>query len=209
MDLAVSLVQTYLRVNGYFTVTEFPLVEAGEHDDYRSATDLDLLACRFPDAGQVVLGPRPTSAEALVATDPPLLVPSDRVDMIVGEVKESAAGFNRAGLRREVMAAALARFGCCPAGTSALGLADALLAEGVATTHAGHQIRLIAFGGHVTGQSRYLQIGLHSVIRYLEDYIRGNWATLKTTQSKDDALAFLMLREKVRRTGHEPTAAGA
>ena len=28
MDTAVSLVETYLRVNGYFTVTEFPVVES-------------------------------------------------------------------------------------------------------------------------------------------------------------------------------------
>ena len=27
MDSAVALVQTYLRINGYFTVSEYPIVE--------------------------------------------------------------------------------------------------------------------------------------------------------------------------------------
>ena len=48
MDHAVALVETYLRVNGYFTVTEYPLVEVCRYGNYRTATDLDLLAFRFP-----------------------------------------------------------------------------------------------------------------------------------------------------------------
>lgn len=47
MDTAVALVQAYLNVNGYFTVTEYPVMEAYAEWPARTATDLDLLAFRF------------------------------------------------------------------------------------------------------------------------------------------------------------------
>ena len=50
MDVAVELAQAYLQVNGYFTVAEYPVLEALKHAA-RSATDLDILAFRFPMAG--------------------------------------------------------------------------------------------------------------------------------------------------------------
>ena len=57
MDNAVALVQAYLRVNGYFTVSEYPIVEASRRGGYRTATDLDILAFRFPGAGRLVPTP--------------------------------------------------------------------------------------------------------------------------------------------------------
>ena len=55
MDTSVALVQTYLRVNGYFTVAEFPVVETrrrGKYRDLRTLTDIDIMAFRFPRALQ-------------------------------------------------------------------------------------------------------------------------------------------------------------
>jgi len=43
MDNAVALVQAYLRINGYFTVAEFPILE-GSHGQFHEVTDLDMLA---------------------------------------------------------------------------------------------------------------------------------------------------------------------
>ena len=34
MDNTVALVQAYLRVNGYFTVAEYPVIEAIEYGKY-------------------------------------------------------------------------------------------------------------------------------------------------------------------------------
>ena len=48
MDNAVALVQAYLRLNGYFTVTEYPVIATRRDGTYRTATDLDVLAFRFP-----------------------------------------------------------------------------------------------------------------------------------------------------------------
>ena len=50
MDNAVALVRAYLHLNGYFTVTEFPVMEALRGGGFRTATDLDVLAFRFARA---------------------------------------------------------------------------------------------------------------------------------------------------------------
>jgi len=42
LDTAVARVQAYLNVNGYFTVTEYPVMEAYPEWPARTATDLDL-----------------------------------------------------------------------------------------------------------------------------------------------------------------------
>lgn len=54
MDNAVGLVQAYLHVNGHFTVTEHPVLEALEHGGVQSATDIDVVALRLPQAGGLV-----------------------------------------------------------------------------------------------------------------------------------------------------------
>ena len=48
MDNAVALVQAYLRLNGYFTVSECPVVEPLRPGNVRTMTDLDILGFRFP-----------------------------------------------------------------------------------------------------------------------------------------------------------------
>ncbi len=55
MDNAVALVEAYLRMNGYSAVAEYPFVEAMRQRGHRVATDLDILAFRFPGAGRLPL----------------------------------------------------------------------------------------------------------------------------------------------------------
>ena len=104
MDNAVALVRAYLHVNGYFTVTEYPVLEAARHGGYRTVTDLDVLAVRFPGAGRRVLG---RGGRHRFETDPALRVPADRPDMLVAEVKEGRGRFNEATLDAAVIEAAL------------------------------------------------------------------------------------------------------
>ena len=47
MDTAIGLVQAYLRVNGYFTVAEYPVLDATGLAGPRTITDLDILAVRL------------------------------------------------------------------------------------------------------------------------------------------------------------------
>lgn len=46
MDIAVNLVESYLRLNGYLTITEVDVPELGVSGKYESITDVDLLAVR-------------------------------------------------------------------------------------------------------------------------------------------------------------------
>ena len=82
MDKAVAPVQAYLRVNGYFTVAEYPVVEAMRNGGYREATDLDILAFRFSGAGQLVLGAGHTTGQDSLAydIDPALAVDHGRAE---------------------------------------------------------------------------------------------------------------------------------
>lgn len=52
MDHAVALVEAYLQINGYFTVAEYPVIESFGKQHYGVATDMDMLAFRFPGAGR-------------------------------------------------------------------------------------------------------------------------------------------------------------
>lgn len=201
MDSAVALVQTYLRVNGYFTVTEYPVVEAA--GDYRAATDLDLMAVRFPHATRLVPGGRPDHQRRLppFGADPMLGLDPARTDMLVGEVKEGRAEFNPSGLRETVLTAALARFGCCSPDESD-GIAGRLLQEGRADTLGGHTIRLVAFGSDVGPPRRpvrYLRIPLGHVVSFLESWLETHWEVLRHAHSGDPGLAFMTVILKARR----------
>ena len=55
MNTCVALVGAYLRFNGYVTVPEQPvLIGEGKPYRYHTATDVDILAVRFPNAAVVV-----------------------------------------------------------------------------------------------------------------------------------------------------------
>ncbi|MGE0160836.1 MAG: hypothetical protein AB7T31_15640 [Gemmatimonadales bacterium] len=198
MDQSVAIVETYLRLNGYFTVTEFPVVERPENAKYRTATDLDILAVRFPEARRSVPGEGREPAHPPFSLDPALGVHTDEIDMIVGEVKESSAEFNSAGLRLDVLGAALARFGCCPA-DAASPLVERLVREGRTKTHSGHLLRMVAFGGKVSGPASYLQIPLGHVLDFVLVHVREHWEVMSRVQSKDPALGLMILMEKLRR----------
>ena len=115
MDTAVALVQAYLHVNGYFTVTEYPVLEALNREHTRAVTDLDVLAFRFAHAAHDIKRGRGRRHldERPAIPDPVLGSPTDCPDMIVGEVKEGVARFNAAARDPIVIEVALARFGCC------------------------------------------------------------------------------------------------
>ena len=197
MDTAVAVVQAYLQVNGYFTVCEYPILESRRRKT-RSATDLDVLAIRFPGAGREVAGRRRRlSGSALYEPDPALGCSTERMDMIVGEVKEGRAGFNTPARDPLVLAAALARFGCCPPEHAGHVVAR-LLDRGEAETHHGHSVRMVAFGGRGSPGVRggHLVVPLEHVIEFLRRYLSENWDTLQAAQLKLPGLDLLALLQK-------------
>lgn len=100
MNTCVALVGAYLRFNGYVTVPEQPvLVGQGKPYRYHTATDIDILAVRFPNAAVVV--PREYGAvedDLHLDIDAELDLQDDTVDVLIGEVKSGRPRLNE-GLR--------------------------------------------------------------------------------------------------------------
>jgi len=94
MDHAVSLVQAYLQLNGYFTSAEYPIIAGAGRNGFRTITDIDILAFRFPSGVPVLQGRRTPQGLDITEVDDGLGVASDKVDMIIGEVKEGRVGIN-------------------------------------------------------------------------------------------------------------------
>lgn len=203
MDNAVALVESYLRVNGYFTVTEYPVVELARNGGCRTATDLDILAFRFPGAGRAVpasqAGLQGEPETALFAPDPELGCSAEQADMLIGEVKEGRAELNRGARDPAVLRAVLTRFGCCHP-SHVPEVVKSLLRDGCAKTHCGHTVRLVAFGSlpAYAENPRCRVITLGHVEGFLRDYMREHWDVLRHAQFKEPAFGFLLMLEKAR-----------
>jgi len=199
MDNAVALVQAFLRLHGYMTVTEFPVVQRARNGGYETLTDLDVLAFRFGEA----VGACDAAAEhlppGLLAPDVLLDVPAGEGDMIIGEVKEGRAELNSAATKPKVLIAALERFGCCSA-AELPSLVQTLLRAGRARTHEGHNVRLVAFGSIAPERSSKVHVVLlGDVVAHLRAYVRTHWAVVQASASKDPGLSILITLEKARR----------
>lgn len=147
-DPALDLATAYLRLNGYFLITEQDL-HVREHDGYRSLTDIDIIAIRPPTAP----GPEhhrhgERVEECLIVTDSDPLLDLDptRFDVIIGEVKTGEAAVNPPLRTAGALHAALRRTGDLYA-TGLDDVVDQLLDEGDATTSTA-RVRLVAFAGY-------------------------------------------------------------
>lgn len=202
MDNAVALVQAYLHVNGYFTVCEFPVLEAAVDGGYRTVTDLDVLAFRFPHAGRLVAGlpAAPNATKAHFESDPVLGVPTEDGDMIIGEVKEGRARLNESATSPNVLETALIRFGCCREEEAAGMVRTVLEGQPTRGSH-GHWVRLVAFASIAESVSLegVLVVPLGHVLRFLQDHIERNWEALHSTESKHQVFGFLMTLQKAMR----------
>jgi hypothetical protein len=199
VDTPVALVQAYLHVNGYFTVAEYPVLEAYRGGGARTVTDLDILAFRFAGAGHDVIRGRGRRRldQHEVGIDPTLRAPADPPDMIVGEFKEGVARFNAAMRDPLVLEVALARFGCCPVDRSRE-LIQQLLSRGQVLTPDGHSVRMIAFGdiGGSGPSGAWTTIPMRHVVQFLQRYLRQHWDVLRHAQLRDPAFSVLALIEK-------------
>lgn len=197
MDNAVALVQAYLRLNGYFTVTEFPVIEAIDGGGHRSVTDIDVLAFRFPNAGRLVPARTNDDSGRLVAADPELDLHSGRSDMIIGEVKEGRAELNRGATHPSTLRAVLTRFGCCHP-DAVDHVARNLTEKGRADIDKQHRVRLVAFGTSPPDNqpTPHHVIELKHVITFLTESLTEHWDVLRHAEFKDRGLGFVALLQK-------------
>lgn len=200
MDHAVSLVQAYLQLNGYFTSAEYPIVAGSGRSGFRTLTDIDIIAFRFPSMAPQMARTSPQGID-VSSCDPGLGVPDGMVDMIIGEVKEGRVGINSGTRDPDVLRAVVSRFGHDSVDEERV-VGD-LLREGFATLPSGYSVRLIAFGAFPPGQPvppcRIVSLG--HVLNFMQAYVRKHWGMLRHLQFKDPAFGFLMTMEKARRGG--------
>ncbi|HEX8253399.1 MAG TPA: hypothetical protein VF846_09645 [Thermoanaerobaculia bacterium] len=201
MDHAVALVQAYLQLNGYFTSAEYPIIAGTARSGFRTITDIDILAFRFPSGQPLATQERkgPTSLDVTML-DPGLAVPDGSVDMIIGEVKEGRVGINTGIRDPEVLKTVVNRFGEVGDPDAVV---EALLRAGSAELPPSFSVRLIAFGSFPPGSAvppcRIISLG--HVLAFLQAYVRKHWHMLRHLQFKDPAFGFLMTLEKARRGG--------
>jgi hypothetical protein len=195
MDNAVALIQTYLQLNGYFTLTELPLYRKVRHQHYVSATDLDILAVRFPNAGHYNLAKG--ACELLAGRyDTYLGGDPNGIDMIIGEVKEGKGRINKAGDRIDVLCSGIMRFGCCDS-TAAHQAAVELMRNGVSRLPSGHTVRLLVFASEFMKDDIH-QIAISHVIQKLQEYVQDHFDILKTSDLKDPILGLFTLLKKAK-----------
>ncbi len=201
MDHAVALVQAYLQLNGYFTSAEYPIIAGAGRNGFRTITDIDILAFRFPTGEP--MAKRPSKAPKgldVTGLDDGLAVPTDSIDMIIGEVKEGRVNLNSGIRDPDVLRTVINRFG--QVGDTDR-VVQQLLHTGKAEIPPSYSVRLIAFGSFPPGSEippcRIISLG--HVLQFLQGYVRKHWNMLRHLQFKDPAFGFLMTLEKARRGG--------
>jgi len=213
METAVDLVSIYLQLNGYFVQTEVPIVQRvqrvqgvqGDADDperFEQVTDIDILAVRFPSLTHLE---EPRDREEWAGTvpiDPNLGAPKERIDVILGEVKEGASRLNPRLMEPKILRAAVRHTGGCIPGDLDRIVED-LIGHGEAGAihcNGGAQmIRLVAFGGTRPDptEKNFHVIPLADILKFLRGVIEDNEEVFKVITTKNSALSMLMLMNKL------------
>ena len=176
MDVAVDLVETYLRFNGYLTLSEWQIQILNKRGVWETLTDVDIVGLRFP--GQVFLADThdPELTDDLEVLGVPLFLEDDTVDVIIGEVKQGEAVFNPSITRHETLHNVLHRLEWLYGEGDLEKVVSELSTKGVCYTDArgGGTIRtrLVAFGRASEVGLNVVPIGiiLEAVTDLLEHY---------------------------------------
>lgn len=204
LNAAVSLVRTYLKLNGYFTATELPVIKKGEDGLYFEVTDIDVLALRFPRAAHIVAQGRPGPLDDLQFPPDPLLdIPVGAMDLIVGEVKAGRPRLNPHMRSEDTLYRALVRFGIWPpdrldqAVEELRQKGEAWVADGDVAVPS--RVRIAAFGdGGEQDAEGYTVIPLQQVAAFVTDHLRRYRDVLHPVRLTDPTLGLLHLLEKLK-----------
>ncbi len=200
MNAGVAVVKAYLRVNGYLVLEEVPVVLPEKIGGYRTHTELDIVAVRFPcvrmgapdEAGRI---------ENPIATDPILDVPEGAIDVIIAEVKEGRAHLNRAIRSPEALRLGLARVGVCneqELDKAAISLSEQAVVR-LESSKPVRQVRLVAFG---MGTSRktltHYVVSLKDAWEFVHTIVQHGHEMLLPATLSDPVLGLLHLENKLR-----------
>ncbi len=200
MEFAGAFVQAYLRVNGFLTVTEYPILHRNRDGSFREATDMDMLAMRLPGAGRVLPRPHPIQGQKL-DMDPILDLRHDRCEFIIAEVKEGMANPNRVLLHEGVLHECLRRFGCGRRDEQRK-LVTTMQKTGSAIMADGSRIRLILFGSKPgIHMEPCAFVPLSHVVKFLQSYLDAGRKVYGQMRFRDPALSMLTLLYKADQWG--------
>jgi len=150
VDAASGLVEVYLHVNGYLTLSEWQIQAVNQRGQWDTVTDVDILALRFP--GDVFLADShdPDLQSTLQVPGDLLMLEDGVIDVIVGEIKEGEAVFNPAFTRHETLHTVLHRldwlYGEMGVGPVVLDLTEQGVCRSPAPGGGTVRTRLVAFG---------------------------------------------------------------
>jgi hypothetical protein len=194
MDISVDLVQAYLRINGYLTVTEFEVQRRLDDGTYETATDVDIIALRLPGGMLPADAQEQGACQMLEIRDERLLLRPGLIDVILGEVKEGHAEFNPGLKRREVLYSVLRRFEWLYGGALDEIVSGVHEKGGVECPAPGGgtvRTRLVAFGRSETSDLH--TISLTHVFDALFGYLERYEVILRPATYKDPAPGLLHL----------------
>jgi hypothetical protein len=203
MNAGVDLVQAYLHLNGYFTITELPVIRQSRRG-FEEVTDLDILAVRFPWAAFTIPGGKPGPEDDMsLALDQVLVPRNGLVDVLIIEVKEGKARINDSLRSRDALLTALRRVGCAPDRVLVDAVDDLRQHGEVKIQPPGGetavQVRILAFGeGRPGPRNGYQVVSLAHVAQFVEGYLDRYHQVLMPSDLPEPALGILHLLRKVR-----------
>lgn len=197
MDIAVNLVENYLRINGYLTLSEFEVQRRVRKNHYKTVTDVDIMAVRFP--GDVFIGDphHEQDAELLLIEDPVLELGEGTIDVMIGEVKQGQAELNQNIKNHAVLHTMLHRIEWLYAkdlNSVIKGLQRKAVHFAPSCGKGDIRTRLVAFG-----RSDVLDvntISLTHIVRTMVRFMGSHEEALKPIQFKEPAPAMLRLLMK-------------
>ncbi len=200
MDVAVNLVESYLRLNGYLTLSEFEVQKKMKSGLYETVTDVDMVALRFPGDVYAADSNDDDECRMLLIQDPGCLRCSqeETIDVIIGAGRNKGeAVFNPGLTRHEVLHSVLHRIEWVYAG----GLdevIDQLTNDGLSLVPArsGGQVRtrLVAFGR--SDVSNINTVSLTHIFEAMINFMDEFDDVLRPAQFKEPAPAMLRLLAK-------------
>jgi hypothetical protein len=192
MDIAVNLVENYLRLTGYLTLSEFEVQKRAEDGQFRTITDVDIMGIRMP--GEIFLGDPHDDCNLLLIEDPVLSLEPDAIDVIIGEVKQGHAELNPGIRDHIVLHSMLRRVGWAyeePLENVVTGLQERSLHYSPGRSNGRVRTRLVAFGrsDHNDMHTISLSHMVGTMLRFFEEHEDA----FRPIQFKEPAPAFLRL----------------
>lgn len=194
MDIAVNLVESYLRLNGYLTLSEFEVQRRAASGVFETITDVDIMALRLPGPQYAGDPHRDRDCRMLLVDDPVLELGDDLIDVIVGEVKQGEAHFNPGIRRHEVLHSVIRRVEWLygePIPDVVAALQEGLMRMSPARGGGEVRTRLVAFGR--SPRSDLHTISLSHMVETILEFFSGLDEAFKPVQFRDPAPAMLSL----------------